>query len=152
MGIVVIAVWGAIGYKIFTYFSKSNVVALPTTNVFKTAGIKVKKEKFKLDASYNDPFLKEIKERVIQPMQPIGNRVEFQSLKPQVKWPEIKYSGVVETSNKEKRVGLLQVDKKDFLISSGDSIARLKVIKIYKDSLRLKFSNEEKTYPLHKNN
>jgi hypothetical protein len=155
LGIIVIAVWGAIAFKIISYFNKSSVVDLPTTNVFKTAGIKVKKERFNLDASYGDPFLKEIKEKVIpsnQTSQHSGNRVEFQPLKPNTVWPEIKYSGIVETSNKEKRIGLLKVDKRDYLVSNGDSIPKVKIIAIYKDSLRLKFSNEEKTYTLQKKN
>jgi len=155
LGIVVVAVWGVIAFKILSYFSKSSIVELPTSNAFKTAGIKLKKEKFKLDASYTDPFLKDIKEMVIQqtlsPMN-VGNRVEFQPLKSNVLWPEVKFCGIVETSTKEKKIGLLQVDKRNFLISEGDSIVSVKVIKIYKDSLRLKFSNEEKSYLIQKKN
>lgn len=149
LGVVVIAVWGAIAFKIISYFNKSNIVELPASNVFKTAGIKVKKDKFKIDASYRDPFLIEVKEKISKP--DINSRdFEFQNAKPQVRWPEIKYSGVIETSNKIKKVGLLQVNKRDFLVSEGDTTSKLTVIKIFKDSLRLKYSNEEKVFQIQK--
>lgn len=151
LGIIVIAVWGAIAFKIVSYFNKSSVVELPTTNVFKTAGIKVKKEKFKIEASYRDPFLNEVKERITKP--DINSRdFDLQYSKPQVRWPEVKYNGLIETSNKTKKIGLIQVNKRDFLISEGDSAAKLTVIKIYKDSLRLKYSSEEKVFQIQKKN
>lgn len=148
LGIIVVAVWGAIGYKIVSYFNKSKVVELPTTNVFKTAGIKVKRDKFNLDASYRDPFLNEIKEKIVK-SEP-NSFDDFQRTKKQAKWPEIKFNGIVETSSKDKKVGLLQVDKKVYLINEGDSTAKITVIRMYKDSLRLKYSDEVKVYPLQK--
>jgi hypothetical protein len=148
LGVVVVAVWGAIAYKIVSYFNKSNVVEIPSTNVFKTAGIKVKKDKFTVDASYRDPFLNEIKEKKVKPDP--NSFDALQRAKQQVKWPEIKYNGIIETSSKDKKVGLMQIDKKVYLINEGDSTAKITVIRMYKDSLRLKFSNEVKVYPLQK--
>lgn len=147
LGVAVLAVWGSIGYKIVSSLQKSSVVDLPSTNVFKTAGIKVKKENFSIDASYRDPFLNEVKERVVKPT---SDDIFSQKTKPQVRWPEIKYNGLVETSTKSKKVGLLQVNKKVFLVNDRDTTAKLQVVEIYKDSIRLKFSNEEKCYLLQK--
>jgi len=148
LGVVVIAVWGAITFKIVSYFNKSSVVELPTTNVFKTAGIKVKKDKFTLDASYRDPFLNEIKEKTVRPDN--SRDFDFKKTKPQVKWPDIKFNGIIEATNKTKKVGLLEINKRVFLINEGDSASKITVIRMYKDSLRLKFSNEFKVYPIQK--
>lgn len=147
LGLIVIIVWGAIAFKVVSYFSKSSIVELPTTNVFRTAGIKVKREKFTLDASYRDPFLNEVKEKIVKPDQ--SRDFDFQ-IKPQVRWPEIKYNGVIEATNKTKKVGLLQINKKVFLINDGDSVSKITVLSMYKDSLRLMFSNEVKVFPLQK--
>ena len=148
LSVIVIAVWGVIAFKIVSYFKNSSVVELPTPNVFKTAGIKVKRDKFTLDASYRDPFLNEMKEKTLKPDQ--NRDFDFQKSKPQIKWPEIKFNGIIETSSKIKKVGLLQVDKRAYLINEGDSVVKISVVKIYKDSLRLKYSNEVKVYPLQK--
>lgn len=150
LGVVVVAVWGVIAFKIISYLNKSNVVELPTSNAFKTAGIKVKREKFKLDEPYRDPFLNEIKEKIAKPEQNSYRDIDFQIAKPQVKWPDIKFNGVIEATNKTKKVGLLQVNKKVFIVNDGDSADLISVVKMYKDSIRLKLSNEVKVYSLQK--
>jgi sulfite reductase beta subunit-like hemoprotein len=148
LGVIVIAVWGLIAFKILSYLKSTSIVELPITNVFKTAGIKVKREKFTIDASYRDPFLNEIEEKAAKQFK--NRELDFQRSKPQIKWPEIKYNGIIETSSKDKKVGLLQVNKRVYLVNIGDSAARMTVIAMYKDSLRLKYSNEVKVYPLQK--
>ena len=148
LGAVVIAVWGLIAFKIVSYFKSSSVVELPATNVFKSAGIKVKRERFALDASYRDPFLNEIKVKTSK-SDPY-RQIEQVSTKKQVKWPDIRFNGIIESSAKDKKVGILQIDKRVYLVNVGDSAAKVAVIGMFKDSLRLKYSNEIKVYPLQK--
>ncbi|MHC1705777.1 MAG: hypothetical protein AB9846_17885 [Tenuifilaceae bacterium] len=149
LGVVVIAIWGLIAFKIVSYFNSTSKVELPATNVFKTAGIKVKREKYTIDATYRDPFLNEVKEKIVKSDQNLRD-VSFQVSKPPVKWPDIKYNGIIESTNKSKRVGLLQINKKVFLVNEGDSTARVIVIAMYKDSLRLKYDKEVKVFPIQK--
>jgi hypothetical protein len=148
LGILVIFVWGLIAYKVLSYFKDGSNIELPNSNPIKSAGIKVKKEKFRIDASYSDPFLKEVK---VKSSSTRGNQgyndyQGYQPTKVQVNWPEIVYGGIIETTDKNSRIGLLKIKNSNFLVKTQDSVMNVRVLYVYKDSINLRYSNEVKTY------
>ncbi len=148
LGILVIFVWGLIGYKVLSYFNDSSNLDLPNVNPVKSAGIKVKKEKFRIDASYSDPFLKEVKVKTsnTRNTQNYNEYTNYQTANIQVSWPAIVYSGIIETTDKNNRIGLLKINNSNFLVKNQDSLMNVRVISVYKDSISLRYSNEIKTF------
>lgn len=148
LGILVIFVWGLIAYKVLSYFNGNSNIQLPDANPIKSAGIKVKKETFKINASYSDPFLKEVKVKNSNSrgIQGYNDYQDYQPAKVQVSWPEIVYSGIIETTDKNNRIGLLKIKGSNFLVKNQDSVMNIRVLWVYKDSINLRYSNEVKTY------
>lgn len=153
LGILVLIVWGLIAVKILSYFKNGDSVEITEINPIKSAGIKISQDRFTIDASYSDPFLKSIKlsENKNRSVQPYNDYQEnYQPTTIQVNWPEISYGGIVESSDKSRKVGLLKIDKSDFLIKEQDSIKNIKVLNIYKDSILLRNSSMVKSFSIKK--
>lgn len=148
LGILVIFVWGLIGYKVLSYLTDNSNIELPNVNPVKNAGIKVKKETFRINASYSDPFVREVKVKP-SPARTVQGYNEYQNYQPalvQVTWPEIIYGGIIETTDKNRRIGLLKLSGSNFLVKNQDSIMNIRVLGVYKDSISLRYSNEVKTF------
>ena len=149
LGVLVVFVWGLIAYRILSYFKKVESIDLPQATSLKSAGIKVANDRFKIDASYADPFLKEIKMKTSnnRSIQSFNEYPEnYQETLIQVRWPEVSYGGIVESSDKSHKVGLLKIGTSNFLIRQQDSVMGVRVLNIYKDSIHLRYSNSIKTY------
>jgi len=150
---VALILWGLIFYKIF-----SNLRKLPQVNPqiqkdeIKNQGA-VNPDTLVIVANYRDPFLSRPVRSVSASVAPEKKKVNSNTRSisarriKQLKWPTIEYGGVVD-NQQVKKVALLRINDRKFLMQKGDENSEVKVLEIFSDSIVLSFKEEIKT--IHK--
>lgn len=62
---------------------------------------------------------------------------DFFAKPPEPVLPALSFSGVIKTDNGDKTVGLLTVDGRSVLVSENDTLAGIRVLRCWPDSIRL---------------
>lgn len=142
---VVFLVWGFVFYQLYTYFFAPAKYVTPV----KEQKITLKElvpDTFSIVANYRDPFLG----KKINYAPPKAN-VTVKKILPQKKapkvltpWPVIIYKGMIKNNNSNKRVGITQINGKDFLTKEGDIIQGVSCLEIHKDRIKVSFQKEVK--------
>ncbi len=158
---VVIFIWGLIIYRIID-FKKEKNIPIHNRNITLTDTIKENTSQYRLMVNYSDPFLKhtyiaEKPKEEVQVFEPPKRNIVRQNRQPvrnnirrNVRWPEIIYRGMVSDSSK-RIIGLLEIDKKNFLIEKGNVINDINVLNLQEDSLVLIYQNDTQTVKLEEN-
>ena len=114
---------------------------------------------YQLEERYKDPFLRSggfvfnstdlengennVASKIVkQPPKPVH--------KPALKWPELVYGGSIAKLNSKNKKVILTIGEKEHLLQEGDIVNEVEVIGVYKDSIRLSYKTEEKTFPRKK--
>ncbi|MCX6182465.1 MAG: hypothetical protein NT150_11100 [Bacteroidetes bacterium] len=145
---VVLLVWVIVGYKIYVKYvggDDATVVEQGTPQFTKSKKVI---EEFSLQANYRDPFLgnsisepqvKQVDQLNMQrPDRLIPQPIQIQ--KPIVRWPNISIGGKVNSTT------LILIGNRRSLMKAGDEEMGVSLIKLYKDSVKLKFQGEVKTF------
>lgn len=141
--IVVCGIWIGIAIEIRNAFSAENesiaIVDLPATN---KKIQKIKKEKFTIQIADRDPFLGTLrkKKKVRKPQK--------KNTKPQkvVRWPRIKYKGIITDRDNKTAVFLIEVNGTVQLMKRGSNQSELTLIKGDKSSITLLHKKEQKEF------
>jgi hypothetical protein len=142
-------IWGAIGYTIFSHLHQNNSFAevdyIPFTPTVKDTIIR----SYTLLANYRDPFrsyhpsVKKEKKSSEKPKEePVVTRNRRRN-RQRVYWPQVKYNGLITNNN--NHVALLQISNRNYLLKEGDEKDRIKLLKLYPDSVVLEYEGEPKT-------
>lgn len=147
---MVILIWGIIIFKIIKHINNSEVPTLATYSFTKTSSHETTKDTLTLILNYRDPFLNGIARGTTISE---GNNnltgdksVLFTPAKPLAKFPDIKYSGMVINSKNKQKTGLLKIENKDFLVKDGELAGRVKVFKLFTDSVIVVSNREKRTF------
>lgn len=147
---VTIIVWGLIIFRIFNYanqepefqFSEKNI-----TNIIKDSLVI---EEFEIKANYRDPFIRSIatvkKDDDKKNANKRNNRGTRTRINRKIRWPKVEYNGIVENIKNKATLAILNIDEKNCLLKNNEECNQVLVIKIYEDSIRLKYNDEEKTF------
>jgi hypothetical protein len=145
---LVLIVWGLIIFKIFKQIRHSNNHASEVFSNLKNSDQVTEPDSFSLILHYRDPFL----QGIVRPLSSsrsfgslINNNSNLTSIKPQVNFPASKYSGLVINYKNKNKLGVIKIDNKDFLVKEGELIAGEKIIRLYNDSVIVRFRNIKKT-------
>ena len=151
----VIIIWGAIAFKIIGSLKKTD----SGSNLSLQSAMNVKTDtsdiRFTLIADYRDPFLS------VQKRTPVvSNTTTIQQPKPtrsiqrrsiarrsRVRWPAVEYGGVIRNKKSSSLTGLVKINNNDYLMSEGMIIEEIELLKIYEDSIQLKYNDETKGFP-----
>ena len=139
--------WGMIIYKIM------NAVNGTEEAVFQPLSVDVQKSEmisdtFTIAANYRDPFnSKEIKKISIQnnSIQPNNNiQIKNKIEKPvvSVSMPNVVYMGMIKNQKQNKQIVMIQINGTINNMKAGDKIDGVELVKIYKDSVEMKFNKE----------
>lgn len=138
--------WSMIIYRIFNQVNQKDETLRFSENINYNPE-KPLTDTFELIANYSDPFL----ERSFITSADYSNssnvRIddipkEFSS---NVSWPEIRYRGMILNKNANKYLFMVEIDKINHLVKSGDQVGSIKIVKVSKDSITVKFKNYTKT-------
>jgi hypothetical protein len=60
-------------------------------------------------------------------------------------WPTIEYKGMIKNNNSEKRVGIVGLNNKEYLVKEGEVLNGVKFMVISKELIQVSFQKEQKT-------
>lgn len=146
MVVAVIVIWGIILFRVISLKNTPNRTA-PNPHTQNAIVHEYTKDSFSINNSYADPFL--TKTSVFVNKEKITHKVvgktelKKQEPKPVINWPTIYYKGLI--TSKEKKIGLLDLDKRNYIISLKDTVNDIIVQYIDNDSIVLKYYDTFKT-------
>jgi hypothetical protein len=137
---LVLFIWGLLIYQFFSYSSaESNFSEIQPSIDFKPSEL-TKVDTFSFDVNYRDPFLGKMykdfkKEKSVElkktNSKPVVNFV----------WPDIKYKGIVSDMKDTKRVFLITINGKNFLMKAGETQNEVTLKKGDKNRVTLSYKN-----------
>ncbi|MCW3787904.1 hypothetical protein [Plebeiibacterium sediminum] len=142
-----LVIWGIIIWKIF--FANQGTINYKQIDT----SVKIDKEKriekqirkqLKLD--YADPFLKDIKH--FNEKEEIINEVKTENIAKVVRWPSIRFKGMVASHNRNSSLGILYIGNKNYLVRKGQNIENIVVQEIARDSIELQCENDVRHFYL----
>ena len=156
--LVVLAIWGNIGYRLFKNYQVEKELD-ETQQVYNDPNFSpanFQKDSFDLQLPDTDPFLKtKIKSNYKPinetPVHTTNNNHHRKTQKEkkvveQKNWPKIKYLGFVKNHESSDALCLLQINGNMLKVSEGDEEIGVLVTGVFRDSIHLVFSGEEKTF------
>ena len=108
------------------------------------------KDTFHLALNYKDPFLES---GILESGQPDKPEVKFKTnlidynrpaLPPAINWDFIKYTGFIINPGSKKLVSIISINGKERMMMDGGVADQVKLIKNYKDSIKVSFNNKNK--------
>jgi hypothetical protein len=138
----VLAIWGMIGWKIYSALNESEDVAEPVENALLSAtDSAVVPDSYELFLDYRDPFLGErVKQAVAVTKTNASNTNVAKPLPDKEKsdpLPTLFYYGLVKETSSNKMVGFLQVNSQTYFVKQNDVIGEVKVGRIWSDSVEI---------------
>jgi hypothetical protein len=150
--IVVLSLWGTVGYRALNRQFTDNEVILEKQSTPDNATInQVNKDTFKLEKINRDPFLnKQFQTAVALPKTVISH---YKAVKktvipiipkgdPNLRWPSLSYHGYIASKERNEDLVLLTIDSKLRKLKLNDPVNGLMVKKRYKDSIEVYFNAE----------
>lgn len=151
--IVVLCIWGYVAVKMLDYFNaeeQSVVNIIPQDSPLESL---FKKDTFDLYLNYEDPFLRsraKVKRNYSNHISHGGGSSiikkaaivkPIEVIKP---WPEIKFNGLMKSSNGSSTLGIVNIGTQSHLVRVGDFVSGLKVLSISANNIRVDFNGEVK--------
>ncbi|MDB5137823.1 MAG: hypothetical protein JWP37_4426 [Mucilaginibacter sp.] len=148
LGVIVLAVWGMIIYRIFAAVGGSD-------DNIQTTAIKTVKEPYNdfnipkdtthLLLNYRDPFglikFKDTTETIVGKHN--NGNIPLMA-KPAINWNFIQYSGYIRNPASKKLIALVSINGKNEMLSEGDTRDHVKLIKNLRDSIKVGFGGKTK--------
>ena len=142
---LVILVWGFVCYQLFSsFFTTPNYAKAEVKQEVKIT--EIKKETFLLVANYRDPFLgKKARSRIKKTVAGTSERTTVSTVKTTKNWPSISYKGMIKNNNSEKKVGIFNVNGKEYLIKEKETVNEITFLSINKSKVSVRYQIELKT-------
>lgn len=142
----VAAVWGIIFYQIFISVKEETpVFAAQVNKTVKNESLDDYryKDTFTLQLDYRDPMLgKEVVvEKAMEKLtEPVNSKsVVFQTPKPLPPQDDIRYTGYISGNTGKITATIISLNGKEIMLEEGESQGGLKVLKNYRDSIKISF-------------
>jgi len=160
LGIALLGIWGTIIYRVVDAMKGDEPIIFSKNDFPIDTTSKKIKEAFKLRMDYGDPFLG-------QPMtrQSVAFNDEMNSgnnnasisesppatqlpVKPKKKvvFPQITYQGMVKNNSTGTKIALLKILSQSRRIKNGEDFNGVRVLQIERDSVRIYFKGEMRTF------
>lgn len=158
--IIVLGLWGAVGYKTITqyFFSKGLILSTDQTDSKLNLNL-INKDTFMLGHITRDPFL----DKQYQMTNPIAikqdQKVSNLNVSPKtvvskpkeiINWPSISYHGYIKSNGKNQELILLKIDGKLFRVRKNDMVQQLIIKEVSNDSIGVIFNQQKRFFNLKK--
>ena len=149
----VLIIWGLIFFQVKKAVSSSNQPLVRVAPVEQQHFVNQDTSTYRLRLNYDDPFLKNRRPLVRAQTTTNPTPTQPKMAKPKVmktvtklplKWPNIIYRGLISSKKGNKSIYLLEVDGASILMTAGELRDHLRLLKVYKDSVRIEYKGEEK--------
>jgi hypothetical protein len=145
--VVVVIVWGVIGYQIYQVIDGSAAVIIPKAKI-STPIDTLSAEPYQLIANYRDPFLKNksgLQKKSTGSRNIKSVKINTTVASAPVNWNAFKFLGTVENEDTKDRVALINFQGKMMMLKKNDAVEGFNIIKVYKDSVQIGFKTQKKT-------
>lgn len=146
----VLLVWGIIIYKIVAPASlEENTTGLQNIQFASNSTTEILSDTFSINPNYRDPFLSKEVKKSIPSENKVSNVVAAPAVikkitEPSIKWPALIYSGLIKNQKSNKQLVLISINGQSSSIKIGEVINGIELMKVFKDSIEVKFGNEKK--------
>ncbi|MFK7749799.1 MAG: hypothetical protein AB8B65_15490 [Kordia sp.] len=139
---VVLGIWGAIGYQIFSKFGTDDapIVASNATVQFSPKQT-IEKDTFSINTQHADPFLA----KPYQQKKTTTVRRASKSKKEPIVFPSIAYKGVISKEQNAQNIYIVAIRGTQQLLKIGKTIQDVKLLKGNKKSITIAYKGERKT-------
>ncbi len=141
--LVVILVWGIIGYKVYKvkYPSNESFHIENSTTAFIPEEI-IEAKQFTIKLNYRDPFLGNLEEKKQK------NKSKY-ILNKSITFPKIYYKGMLSSKGKvSKTIFFVMINGKELFLSAGEQEEGVKLLKGSHKEIKVSFKNIKKTIPI----
>lgn len=157
--LLVLFLWGYIVYKIYKGVTGDDA-PLPVNTEKKTTvkeSVAVDVDEYTLSLAYRDPFLgKAADSHVDRPRAALprsGVRVSVATPRVQapaattepIDWSFIQFKGIMKNPSSQKMVSIVMINNAQYMLEEGALAGGIKMLKVYKDSLKISYKNVKKT-------
>lgn len=148
-----IGLWGVIIFKIVNSASGIEGVENQDKIVFQKSDGLTMPDTFSIICNYPDPFLgKTTPKQYRSPANSVTSAAKAKDVVKEKKkaaittlvWPEVVYKGIIKNQKSNKQLALLQINGKSNAMKMGESYENIELIRIFKDSIEVKFGKEKK--------
>jgi len=146
--IIVAIIWYKVFFKVkSSFFSVQVEVVQP--NVSSQSFSPIIRDTFKLEISYNDPFIPYTSLSHQLNTDEKENEAHIQRNVSVFVWPSIKYYGMMKKESSKKSLAILSVDDFKLMARKGEELFNgFYVRKIYKDSILIGYKNKRKYFKI----
>lgn len=146
-----VIVWGAIALSIISNMKKSGDSVQENYLPFSESSSDSIEEGYSLLADYPDPFKPQYKRLSVNKAQKTEKKQvnntrisRRRAQRSRIIWPHVEYLGVI--MNKDQRLVLLKIENSNIIMQTGDQRKQITLKKMYNDSVRLIYKDEEKVF------
>jgi hypothetical protein len=144
---IVVVVWGFVFYQLFSsFFTSPNYAKEKKEQLINID--EIKKDSFVIVADYRDPFLgKGVRSKGTNNASSNKKRrtVKISQAKAEQPWPSVAYNGMIKNNNSDRRVGIVKVNGKEYLVKEKDVVNEVTILSINKNTVNVRFQKENKT-------
>jgi type II secretory pathway component PulC len=155
IAVVTAILWGAIIYRVIAAMSGDQ---LPVTFAEPHARerydeYKLPKETTKLHTGYRDPFgmttTKIQDTTTIKPKLAATRPISVVAAVPAINWGIFNYRGYVRNAGSRKLIAVISVNGKEMMLSEGESVGQVKLLKNMRDSVKIYYQGKTKFITLN---
>jgi hypothetical protein len=147
--VCVAGLWGLIFYRVFNSMASEDMPIVAESSK-KQAYFKMvnhTQDQVDLKLAHRNPFSNvtvALEEPIITTtaMQAVVRPPVKMNVKIPVKWSAIQYMGYIDNPMNKKRLAMLTLDGKEFMLTEGQQLNGIKLIKYAEDSIKLQYQNE----------
>ncbi|MFD0963846.1 hypothetical protein [Pseudofulvibacter geojedonensis] len=140
--VVVLGLWGTIGYKIISALNPEESEVLVENISVDFSPEKTKIDTFSITQVKRDPFLGKLSQSINKTNQ-FGNKnsKNNESVTP---WPQIQYQGIVKKQGGSSKIFIITINQQQYLLKKNQEVERVKLIKGTSKEVYLRFNKETK--------
>jgi hypothetical protein len=157
--ILVVVIWGWLGYRFFSSKIGSDNPAVVELEKNQQALNLRKRKEYDLYLDYPDPFASKHGSKVVMSDmegldsfysegtpssvsggEPLGTNKEVDKIL-NTPLPAIKYVGLFSNTTKSKKIGIIEIGSKKYIVEEGQIVEGVEVLKISADSLQCSFES-----------
>lgn len=151
--VCVAGVWGIIFYRIYAGLGPEDELPVSSISRGKPEYFKLinhETDREVLNLNYRDPFAAMTSAEVKNSTDPLeaSHQVKVLSMpatpKPMVNWSAIQYTGYINNPSTKSRIAIIMVNGKEGMLTEGQSLDGLKLIKHAGDSVKVQYQNSTK--------
>lgn len=148
--LVVLSLWGTVGYKYINRFFGDDELDYTLSNTYNYDAISIiKKDTFALHPLTKDPFLNKVFSKpttapiIVRSTPVVKKEPEPKIITP---FPYVQYFGYIKSKDKKEELILIKVNNRLERVRLNSNIDGLVIKKIYKDSVSVFYNNETRSF------